>query len=358
MKIIISDSTMMHGGAERVIANLSNRLIQLGHEVELLLFYDRPIWYELDERIRITIDEKYIGKASILRHMLWRRKYLKRVKPDVVLSFLAPYNMVNIVSLLGTPIPLIVADRNDPRFVPEKKVIRWLRDFLYKFADGIVLQSNNNKAYFSKDIQKKSTVILNAVDVGEYRGSAVHSIKNKEIVSVGRLIQQKNPWMLLEAFSNIHEKYNDYKLVYYGEGELLEPLKSKAIEYGISERVEFRGAVSDVFERLRVSELFVMSSEYEGMPNALLEAMCIGVPVISTKVSGAVDVIENDINGILVDRNDVKQLTRAMERMLSNPEFRKTCACSAVNLADTLESDIIADQWISFISRIKRGKHE
>ena len=168
MKIVIAVGSLEQGGAERVIANLSKDLAQKGHSVEILLYYDRKIGYEIDERVKVTADEAHIGKASIIKHMRFRRSYVKKSGADVFVSFLAPFNMLNIVTLFGLKIPLVVADRNDPRKIPKNPIIRWARNFLYLFADGVVLQNKRNEEYFSRAIRKKSKIIYNSMDLGEY----------------------------------------------------------------------------------------------------------------------------------------------------------------------------------------------
>lgn len=348
----------MQGGAERVISILSNALCTMGHQVEILLYYDRPIFYKINESVLVHSDEEVIGKSGVLKHIRWRRKYIKEKNPDVVISFLAPFNMINIVAMAGLKIPLIVADRNDPKKVPGNFVVRKVRDFLYRFANGIVLQNDTNKKYFSKTVQKKSAVIFNPLDLGAYEAAALaceekKEEKKKEIVSVARVIEQKNPMMLLNAFSRISDKYPDYKLVFYGDGDMRQLVLSKAEELGLADRVKAPGSEKNIFEKIKDSELFVMTSDYEGMPNALIEAMCIGLPCISTKVSGAVDVIEDGKNGLLIDCRNEDALVEAMDRMLSDSELRETCAKNASKLAELLRTDIITNQWLDFIKTVK-----
>ena len=350
MKIIFSDFTLLNGGAERVISILANSLCRLGHDIEILLYYDRPISYEIDSKVKIVIAERETRTKSKIKHILYRRNHIKKSGADVVVSFLAPMNMFNIISMAGLKIPLIVADRNDPRKVPTNRIIRVLRNFLYRFADGIVLQNSTNQKYFSKCVQKKSTVIFNPVDLGEYNGAALRcEDKKKEIVSVGRLIKQKNPQMLLNAFSKLADDFPEYKLAFIGDGDMREEIKRAAEQRGLGGRVELNGVTNQVFERIHKSALFVMSSEYEGMPNALIEAMCIGLPVISTKVSGATDVIEHEVNGMVVDCGDERALENAMRKMLLDKELRENCGSNASKLAEQLEVDAIVQQWLDFI---------
>ena len=352
MKIVISNASLSHGGAERVISILANKLIELGHDVELLLYYDYPIWYPLDERIHITIDEKQIGKANIFRHMAYRRRCLKKINPDVVVSFLAPFNMVTIVGMVGLRIPLVVADRNDPAQIPANKFLRICRNALYKLATGVVVQTETNKEYFSKDIQKKCRVIYNPINISEYLGAALKEKKGKVIVSTGRLIQQKNQKLLIDAFSEIAKKYSEYKLVIYGEGLYRKELEQYIVNKGLTSRVLLPGSVKNIFDEIKTAEVFVLSSNYEGMPNALLEAMCLGLPVISTNVSGSRDLIVNGENGILVDINDKDAMVHAIETIIQSPDKAKNMGQKALEIANVLNTDKIVNQWIDYITKV------
>lgn len=352
MKIIFSNFTLINAGAERVISILANSLCRMGHDVEILLYYDKPLGYQLDEKVKVVVAEREIGTKNKIKHILYRRRHIKKSGADVVVSFLAPMNMFNIISMAGLKIPLIVADRNDPRRVPTNRIIRSLRNFLYRFADGIVLQNSTNQKYFSRCVQKKSTVIFNPIELGKYQGaSLICGEKKKEIVSVGRLIRQKNPFMLLNAFTKIADEFPEYTLAFVGDGDMREEIKRAAEQRGLAGRVELNGVTNQVFERIHKSALFVMSSEYEGMPNALIEAMCIGLPVISTKVSGATDVIENGVNGMLVDCGDEEALECSIRKMILDEELRNKCGSNASKLAEQLEVNAIVQQWLHFISK-------
>ena len=352
MKILFTLSALGHGGGERVVSVLSNELVRQGHEVEILLHYDREVWFDLDPRIKITSEEKEMGKNNILSHLIFKRKYVKNNNFDVVISFLAQFNMIAIVSLFGLKTPLIVADRNDPRHVPSNKLVRFARDFLYRFADGVVLQTKANQAYFSKKVQQNSTVIYNPIDLGDAAGIGLTAQKSKRMVSVARLMRQKNQEMMLEAFYKFSQNYPDYRLTIYGEGVYRPNLEQKIAELGLGQSVELPGGIKDVPNHIKDAEFFVLSSDYEGMPNALIEAMCVGLPVISTAVSGATDLVIPEENGLLVDCEDTEALFSAMEKMASDGELRKKMAQNAIKLADELTLDKITAQWLEYIKEV------
>ena len=158
--------------------------------------------------------------------------------------------------------------------------------------------------------------------------------------------------MLLDAFAQIADEFPEYKLKFLGEGDMRDEMTEKTKDLGLEDKVSYPGAVSNVFENIQDSALYVMTSNYEGMPNALLEAMCIGLPVISTKVSGATDVIEHEKNGILIDCNDTDALTNNIRNLLNNPDLRMTYAENAVSLSEKLNVDSISDSWINFFNEV------
>ena len=349
-KLAIICGTLHSGGAERVISIISEKLAEK-YDVEIILYYDREIWYKISDKVKITVVEKECRKKGTAARALWFRQYIKN-NADIVLSFLAPFNIFTLVSLFGVKLPKIVADRNDPRSIPSNKMVRALRDFMYRFATAIVVQNDNNKKYFSKCVQKKSSVIFNPVAFQSYKGVALESEKDNKIVSVGRIIKQKNNMMLINAFKTICDDFKNAKLVFYGEGNLKESLGQKVAEMGLGERIIFAGNVKDVISNIKDAKMFVMTSDYEGMPNALLEAMCAGLPVISTKVSGAVDVIKSGENGILVDINDEEALATAMRSFLENEDYSRKCAENAVKVSSMLEQEVVIGQWVDLIEEV------
>lgn len=348
--------TLTNGGAERVVSILSGKMAEQGMNVEILTYYDMPVFYQVHPDVKVTCVEKETGTKGKAKNFLWVRKYFKE-HADVLISFLAPFNIFALACNLGTGTPIIVADRNDPTKIPSNTLVRKTRDFLYRFADGIVIQTRKNQSYFSKQVQRKSEVIYNPINLGEKSGSALQTEKRKKIVSVGRLMQQKNQKMLFAAFKNVVEKYPDYQLVIYGEGPMREELEAYAKELEIENNISLPGSVSDVHERIKDAEIFVLSSDYEGMPNALIEAMCLGLPVISTKVSGATDLIKDHENGLLTELDNQKELENAMVELIENPVLAEKLAKNAMKLNHSLELSKIMNQWIQFIKKTTAEKH-
>lgn len=343
--------TLWQGGAERVISILSKQMTENNLDVKILLYYDGPLFYELDQRVKVDVVEKNTKSRNILKNILWMRKYFKD-QADVVISFLASFNILSLIATFGLQTSIIVADRNDPRHVPQNRYIRFARDVLYRLSDGVVIQTKHNQTYFQQKIQDNSVVISNPVDLGKKAGMALRTEKRREIVSVGRLMPQKNQSMLIEAFSRIHKKYAEYRLVIYGDGPYRKIIENQIQEHGLQDYILLPGTVKDLHDRIACAELFVLTSNYEGMPNALTEAMCLGLPVISTEVSGATELIQDGENGLLVPCGDIEKMIVAMERMLGDDKFRKCCAMNAVQLNEKLAVDVILEKWTKYAEQM------
>lgn len=349
--------TLCNGGAERVVSILAGKMAEKGLNIEILTYYERERSYEIHPNVKISSVETLTKTTNKIKNLFWLRKYF-RENAKVVLSFLAPFNMMAIIAGMGSGIPVIVADRNDPNKVPSNRVIRIIRDFLYVFADKIVVQTEKNKKYFNCSIQKKCIVIYNPVDLGDYHAIALKTHSKRKIVTAGRLMPQKNQKMLINAFSAILKQKMEYELVIYGEGPNRQELECLVKERGLESKVSLPGNVTDLYEKIKDAELFVLSSDYEGMPNALIEAMCMGLPCISTKVSGAIDLIQNGKNGILTEIGSESELTGAMQMLLGNNDARLRLAKEAVKLGDELSTDKIVKQWTDVIEDVISKKCE
>lgn len=354
-RLVFFIGSMGNGGAQRVVAYITDALVKKKYEITILSYYDEEPSYYISPYVNLKSVVKENGN-SVLKNINWIRRYFKK-NADVIISFLAPFNIIAIISSLGIGVPIIVADRNDPRFVPENRTQRMLRNTLYEFANSVIVQTTHNRDYFSRSIKKKCDIIFNPVDLQEKKGIAVLTPKRKEIVSVGRIMPQKNHEMLIEAFSRIIATHPDYSLIIYGDCSnsiQKEKLDKLIEEKKIEQRVIMPGNVPDVIDRIAGAEVFALTSNYEGMPNALAEAMCIGLPCISTKVSGATDLITDGENGYLIESGDVDGLTQRLIELIEDKDLRKRIASEAIRLNERLHLNTITDQWNSVIGQFLR----
>ena len=368
MKLTFVTSTLTSGGAERVISLLANNFAERGYEVEMIALTSiSPDYYTLNPKVRFIHADK-ISKGGLLGELWWFRRHIKKEQPDVVIAFMeAVYEFV-LLALLGTKIPVISSERLDPALISwPRKVLRWL---LLPTTTAHVVQTQHIKQYYNQQIQKKTHIIYNPVnekvfqvkvdrlkvkDGVEVKGEGL-KIKDERlnrIISVGRLYPQKNQKMMIEAFAQISERHPDWKLVIYGEGYLRKDLDSLVERLKVKDKVLLPGRCETVIEEVAKSKVFCLSSDYEGMSNAMIEALCVGTPVISTKVSGTDELIRDGENGLLVDIGDTDGLAKAFEKLLSNQELREQLGKEGQKLATQFKTDTIVDQWEKLVHRLK-----
>ena len=347
MNIVFTVGTMSAGGAERVVSFIANSLATDNNHITIVMWFDSPIFYTLNDKIGIIALESNskIGKIREFRGII------KQINPDIVLSFLAPINIATIIAMIGLKIKLIVSERNDPRYVPFSPILRIVRNLLYRFSIAITTQTDNNKFYFSKQLQSKCTVIFNPVNIKpEMQRIALETKKKHKIVTVSRLVRQKNLQMLINAFEQSLQKYPAYELYIYGEGDEENKLKQIVTQKKLNGKVFFPGSVKDVHNKMIDAEIFILSSNFEGMPNALLEAMSLGLPCIATKVSGAVDLIEDGKNGVLISVGDEQSLANEICKLLADKNRRNIIGKEASKLFDKLSPNVIIEQWRRYIA--------
>ncbi len=363
MKIMFVVLSLGKGGAERVVSVLANSFVDLHHEVVMTFTSNHNISYDISKQIKIKYleDEWNINQNAlrrVFRRILAIRKAVQSEKPDIVISFLSLVNMETAIALKNCNVPLIVSERSNPSVVPSDRMRRFLRRIVYRRPNGFVFQTEQARQCFSQRIQKKSAIILNPLP--KELPMVFSGERTKRIVSVGRLVNEKNYPLLLEAFKKFHQLKPEYTLEIYGEGDQEGKLRKIIQEETLSDHVRLMGYCRDVHEKINDASMFVMSSNYEGLPNALMEAMAQGLPCISTDCpcGGPRSLIENRVNALLVKVGDAEGLTKAMIDVLDDPSC-KDLGKKAQDLRKIAETSVIVDQWLAYINEvISRGCYD
>jgi glycosyltransferase involved in cell wall biosynthesis len=336
------------GGQERALTSMANYLAAEGHQISIINLFRTEQFYELHKTIRIFWPETQRQKHNRLVYacliLPYLRNTLKIVNPDVAFSFGEWFNPYVILSTRFLGIPIYVFDRMGPgiKFDP---IIRKARRVLYRFADGIVVQTDTAKKILIEKIRtKKIFVIPNPVNVID----TDISVKKEQIVTVGRLSREKGHAILLRAFKLLSKE--DWTLQIVGDGPERSNLVQEAQNLGIAGRVVFHGHQKDFRKILGESEIFVLPSLYEGFPNALIEAMSVPLPCISSDcIAGPSDIIQSGINGILVEPGNIESLAEALNVLTSDAELRKTLAAEGYKVRETLAWDKIYKKYLSLL---------
>ena len=349
-KISFFIGTMRRGGAERVISKLANFYSNKGWDVDIILLLSNEVNYELNSNIRI-IPICYKGKSRMKQLPVWIkniRNYIKISNPEFIVSFVARINIIVLFSCIGLKKKVIISERNDPSADGRSYFVKLATYILYPLANRIVFQTKYAKLMFPNRIQNKSDIIYNPIEVGVNK----YESKQRKIVSVGRLQPQKNHEMLIDSFIQVHNKYPEYTLFIYGEGILMDSLKSQINKLNLEDVVFLPGVVTDVHNKILDSEIFVLSSNYEGLSNALLEAMMMGLPCISTKCAGSTEIIRNKENGILVPIGDKEKLSEAMIKLIEDRKLAEEIGKKAKETSKLFESNLVLKRWENVIEGI------
>ena len=358
MKIVFVTPSMQGGGAERVVSILSNNLLEKGFEVGIVVVSFETSKYELNPNIQTKwLRSDLARNLPPLQRIKTRRKKIKEavlsLNPDVVISFTSTTNIDTCIALKRTKVKLIVSERNDPQRDPSSKIKRVIRRFVYKRANGFVFQTQFAQEYFSKKIRNRSTVIFNPISdklMEPYFGD-----REKRVVAVGRLFPQKNYGLLLRAFGKFYNHHPEYSLEIFGIGEQENNIKNTIRDLGLEKSVILRGYAVNVHEQIKNAAFFVMTSDYEGMPNALLEAMAIGLPCISTDCpcGGPRTLIKNSVNGLLVPVGEENLLLEKMMLLAEDEAFARKLGENASKIRETAKIQIVVNKWVDFINNVK-----
>lgn len=349
-KICFIGAGLVAGGQERHLSGLANYYAKQGYGVSIINLFRTEQFFQLEDNIEIIWPDferkKYPRFIYAFKTIPYLRKSLKRLKPDVILSFgewFSPYVLFStrFLNIHVFPFELMGPTLN------LGKLIETLRKLTYKYAKGVIVQTS-----IAAEIIKKKTgavkvfIIPTPVNIIETENIE----KKNQLVSVGRLSKEKGHIILLRAFAKITDK--NWTLHLIGDGPERNNLETEAEKLGVTNRVIFHGHLKNFNKLLGESEIFVLPSFYEGFPNALLEAMSVPLACISSNcVAGPSDIIEHGKNGMLVETGNVDELAAAIERLIADKELRENIAKEAYKVRETYKFEKIANQYLDFIQK-------
>lgn len=355
MKIIFVIGSLAGGGAERVVSVLSNEFYNLGHQVTIITLAKDECTYTLNkgiQRLHIDSDTKIKGLSGLQR-VIRLGKCIKRNNSDVVISFTSGISIYVLLVKMMLPFKVIVSERNDPKRDPRNKLMRKIRNCLYNLSNGFVFQTPEAQNYFSDKIKSRSTVISNPIKAclpEPYKGRRAN-----RIVATGRLETQKNYPLLIEAFAEFLVQYPEYILDIYGSGSLEDELHQKVLKLNVAHAVIFKGIVTNWHEKAKDAGMYILTSDYEGMSNALMEAIAIGLPCISSDCpcGGSRYLISNGENGLLFPVGNKEALVSCMDKIAGDSKYAQRMSNLGMLNSQRFELINIAEAWMKYIKKIK-----
>jgi len=362
MKILFHLNCLEQGGAERVVSNLANAFVKDDIDVVIATEWIAQNEFKIDERVkRVVVGPKPSDENKSRLVKAWLRvKYLhdfvKKEKPDIIISFAYKANYRVLEACRFMKIPICVSVRTDPVGHYDSKLDKILIPLLYKRADGCVFQTKGQQEFFPEFLQKKSKIILNPLN-NKYIGVKRSETPSKTIVQHGRLVDFKNQPNLLHAFLKVHEKYPEYDLKIYGPDsfdgtkEILEDIirKNEAENF-----IHLMGGSDNLEKEIPECEIYAFTSDWEGLPNALLEAMAMGMPIVATDCpcGGPRTVMTNEVDGLLIPIKNEKALTEAICRLIEDKSLANRLGTNASQIVETINSDAIVSEWKNYINQI------
>lgn len=354
MKIVFLAYLHGFGGAEKQIVMLANAMAERGHDVTLISICADNNCYTLDSRVKyIFLPDRETNALRIITRFQDIKKELIGIKPAVTVNFW--FQSAYMAALMNKTITgkVIYSERGDPGDKEYSGVLGLIRKLTLPRIDGFVFQSKGAQSYFDNKVQQRSVVIPNPVFLSAEDCPAVRE-RRKTIVNVGRLHSQKNQELLIDAFAEIADKIPEYTLEIYGDGELKMALQTKIDSLALTNRVFLKGTSKQIHRLIYDASLFVLSSDYEGIPNTLLEAMSLGIPCISTdcRPGGAREIIEDGVDGTIVPVCDKEKLSNAILTALLHTNRVEKMAMVAKRNMSRYAPNQIYSKWNQFMETL------
>ncbi|MCR5485729.1 MAG: glycosyltransferase family 4 protein [Clostridiales bacterium] len=353
------------GGAERAVCGISEGLAEIGEDVTVVSLSGDRSFFDFDGSVKLKLldlpdlprSASLKRLSAVIKRAFAIRKEIKKLDPDVVVGMSHVMSAYALFCTAFTKIKAVGTERSNPYLLSATKFMTYLRKLTSTLCDGYVFQTKRAQSFFSLSVQKRSAVIPNAVFNRDVYNTTIPDIREKVICASGRLVDIKGFDILIEAFSLISDKYPDYKLYIFGDGPEKESLMKLSKERNVSDRVIFKGTVKNVAEEISKCSVFVLSSRFEGMPNALIEAMACGLPCVSSRCDmGPEELIDDGVNGLLVKKEDPEALAEAIERLLNDGELSERLSKEAYKIRDTLSLSSVSKKWSDYLKSVADKK--
>lgn len=351
MKILFIISSLSSGGAERVLTTLANHWTKKGWDIEIFSLSSEKMFYKVDSNIKIYSSRNYYQNSTLnyLRQLLDIRKTAQISQPDIIISFLNLMNISTLISTIGLKTPVIISERNNFDTL-KSKFWRALRRITYPHSKGMVVLSQYDFDQYTYVKSKK--IIINPLDMNKLLDVNIQDKENL-IIAVGSLsTKQKGFDMLIEALSSVEIK--NWKVMIIGEGKERENLEALIHKYQLQDSVLLIGRKDNVFDYYKRASIFVLSSRYEGFPNVLNEAMAHGCACVAFNCkTGPSEMIENHINGFLVEANNTNSLSKKISTLIDKQALRESFSEEAMKIRKKNNLEKISLQWETYIKNIK-----
>ena len=357
-KIMIIHNGLVIGGMEKMITSLANFLCE-EFDVFFLLLEKKEHSFALNKKIAViekncnlNISLKSMGicaSISLVRNISKEiRKYVEELIPDMIIVFNDRITFLTWLAIRELDIKLLASQRADPN--DKSTWINKVLKYVYHRCDGVVFQLEQVKKYYGMT-DDRCRVIPNPAFIDIKKN---HPERTKKIISIGRLQYRKRMDLVILAFQEVLNKYSDYELYIFGDGEERNNLKELVRSLGIYDKVHFMGFVQNAAEKNLDAEMFVMASDSEGIPNTLIEAMAAGIPCIATDCSpgGASFLLNHGENGILVHKGNASELAQGMILYIEDKELKEKNTAKAQKYLENFNANIIYDKWKIYIYEI------
>lgn len=359
MKIIFFHSSMQAGGIERTISLLSELFVSKGDNVTIVTLDNCDSFYPLLSEVN-HVKLGLMTDSKTKKEAIWNnfkriknlRKVLKNEHPDVIISFGTSTELVCFLARMGLEGKLVGAEQANP-FLSANNIWNKNKRLIARLCDGYIFQTKGAAGYYPASVQRKGVIFQNGLKSDTFKLLDRNWNERENICAVGRMDAEKCFDDLLKAFSIVHKKHPDVRLNFYGDGPLRNSLQRLSVQLGLHDSVKFHGRCEGILKEYAAHRIFAMSSEQEGFPNVLMEALASGCACVSTDCDfGPSELIKDGVNGFLVPVHDPNAMADRICRLLEDDALCRKMSNSAISIRDTHDIDSIGASFRSYMSQL------